>query len=148
MCHCTLQQTSLLIRSPRIRRGIWTVCSGTDRMVAYSPSEPLRSLSSCRHFLFRTPYKGMRVATLEGAFGAIPPSSGGFAPCEPCVSMLPHWALLPGLFNRGDPSLASSPIHFISLSYCSFMHWLHIRTKNMPLISEHTVYMLSLVCGH
>lgn len=32
ICHCTLQQTSLLIRSPWIRAGIWTVCSWTDRM--------------------------------------------------------------------------------------------------------------------
>lgn len=147
MCHCTLQQTSLLIRSPRIRRGIWTVCSGADRMMA-GPREPPRSLSSCLHFLFQTRYKGMRVATLEGAFGAIPPSSGRFAPCEPCLPVLPQWAPLPGPFNRGDPSVASSPVHFISLSYCSFMHWLHIRTQNMPLISEHTVYMLSLACGH
>ena len=35
ICHCTLQQTSLLIRSPWIRRGIWTFCSWADWMVSF-----------------------------------------------------------------------------------------------------------------
>lgn len=35
ICHCTLQQTSLLIRSPWTGLGIWTVCSWTDWMMSF-----------------------------------------------------------------------------------------------------------------
>lgn len=88
MYHCTLQQTSLLIRSPRIRRGIWTVSSGVDRMMSSLPRPPcakphVRFLVYTFFFYLFIFTKGTRMATLEGAFGAIAPSSGRFAHCEP-----------------------------------------------------------------
>lgn len=56
----------------------------------------------------------MLMATLQGAFGAILPSSGHFAHGQPRQPVPPQWAPSGTVHH---PSFASVPGHFISLSY-------------------------------
>lgn len=148
ICHCSLQQTSLLIRSLRIHTGIWTVSLGVDRIMSSVPRPPRATptfafLSTPFIFLFflQPRYKGTRMATLEGAFGAISPSSGRRAHCE-----LPPPCSHPG----GPPSrdrlpsitcLSSLSLHFFVLG--SFMHWLHTpHPKHAIDFRPHSLYAL------
>ena len=84
ICHCTLHQTSLLIRSPWIRQGIWTVCSWTDRMMSFcvigTQTHTCDTHSSiffqaCLSIITRMAW--MYLCYWE-ALGAITPSSGCF----------------------------------------------------------------------
>lgn len=71
ICHCTLRQTSLLIRSPWIRLGIWAVCSWTDWMVSFWAAITTRiHMHTLLHFissLFELHYtSGMQISVLLG----------------------------------------------------------------------------------
>ncbi len=87
ICHGTLQQTSLLIGSPWIRLGIWTVCSWTDWMMSFcaliATHTCTRTRTHSSYALFQaclsyfTP-AACKYLCYKEALGAITPSSGCF----------------------------------------------------------------------
>lgn len=163
ICHCTLQQTSLLIRSPWTRLGIWTVCSWTDRMVSFcAPVNTGTHIHTHSHFtsisnLLKWYYtKGMQIAVtgrllelslhLVAVWTRMRKAWG--------LSNRSHWELFAPhsvpqkirLFNNG---VHQSPQCSINSLLCLTIHLLTAHLSKHAIDSiVYSLYVLSGLTGH